>query len=129
MPNEAKHTPEPWKLAEAVGGRHATGMRRIRSESEGLEHGAVAEVYGINDGTEAAANGARIVACVNACAGINNPAAIPEAMAAFEIITHLVGHNSCSDGRTPNGFAVALDNARAALAHLRQKETSHAHSA
>jgi hypothetical protein len=34
---------------------------------------------------------------------------------ALEVITHVVGHNDCSDGRTPNGFAVALDRARTAL--------------
>lgn len=34
---------------------------------------------------------------------------------ALEVITHVVGHNDCSDGRTPNGFVVALEKARSAL--------------
>lgn len=59
-----KHTPGPWIFAEAVEGRYTkTDMRRIRSASEGFEHGAVCEVYGINDGTEACAN-ARLIAAV-----------------------------------------------------------------
>lgn len=53
----SKHTPEPWRLAEAVEGKHTkTNLRRIRSEREGLDHGAVCEVYGIADGSEAHAN-------------------------------------------------------------------------
>lgn len=58
----SKHTPGPWKLAEAVEGRYTkTNLRRIRSGCEGTEHGAVCEVYGIADGTEAHAN-ARLIA-------------------------------------------------------------------
>ena len=41
-----------------------------------------------------------------------------ELQSALERITHVVGHNSCSDGKTPNGFAVALDQARTALNHV-----------
>jgi hypothetical protein len=60
--NKVAHTPGPWHLAEAVEGKFTkTNLRRIRSEQEGLEHGAVCEVYGIADGTEAAAN-ARLIA-------------------------------------------------------------------
>lgn len=40
---------------------------------------------------------------------------------ALEVITHVVGHNSCSDGRQPNGFVVALDRARTALKRLREE--------
>lgn len=57
-----KHTPGPWFLAEKVEGKHTvTNLRRIRSEREGMEHGAVCEVYGITDGSEAHAN-ARLIA-------------------------------------------------------------------
>jgi hypothetical protein len=34
---------------------------------------------------------------------------------ALEVITHVVGHNDCSDGKSPNGFVVALEKARSAL--------------
>ncbi len=39
-----------------------------------------------------------------------------ELLEALEVCAHVIGHNSCTDGRTPNGFAVALDKARAAIA-------------
>lgn len=59
----------------------------------------------------------RVIACVNGCKGIVDPeTAIPELLAALEVCAHVIGHNDCSDGRTPNGFAVALDRARAAIA-------------
>lgn len=58
----SKHTPGPWFLAEKVQGKHTvTNLRRIRSERELMEHGAVCEVYGIADGSEADAN-ARLIA-------------------------------------------------------------------
>jgi hypothetical protein len=57
------HTPGPWQIAETVGDKHhQTAMRRIRCENEGNEHGAVCEVYGIRDGTVAAANAQLIAA-------------------------------------------------------------------
>lgn len=74
-----KHTPGPWKLAEAVKGRYTkTNLRRIRSEREGTEHGAVCEVYGIKDGTEANAN-ARLIA------------AAPEMLEALRVAEESVG--------------------------------------
>lgn len=56
------HTPGPWVLAEVVESRfQKTEMRRIRAEKEGFDHGAVCEVYGVRDGSIAAAN-ARLIA-------------------------------------------------------------------
>jgi hypothetical protein len=69
------HTPGPWMIAEAVDSKYKTNMRRIRSEREGLDHGAVCEVYGTQDGTEASANAALI-------------AAAPEMLSALEAIQH-----------------------------------------
>jgi hypothetical protein len=67
-------TPGPWVLAESVENKFSrTNMRRIRCETEGYEHGAVCEVYGINDGTQAAAN-ARLIA------------AAPDLLAALEAV-------------------------------------------
>jgi hypothetical protein len=37
---------------------------------------------------------------------------------ALEILVEVVGHNDCTDGRTPNGFVVALDRGRRALARV-----------
>jgi citrate lyase beta subunit len=62
MSEMSRHTPGPWFLAEKVEGKHTvTNLRRIRSERERIEHGAVCEVYGIADGSEAHAN-ARLIA-------------------------------------------------------------------
>lgn len=56
------HTPGPWVLAEVVESRfQKTEMRRVRAEKEGFDHGAVCEVYGVRDGSIAAAN-ARLIA-------------------------------------------------------------------
>ena len=38
-----------------------------------------------------------------------------ELLSALERCAEVIGHNSCSDGRTPNGFVIALDHARAAI--------------
>lgn len=55
-------TPGPWRIAEFVENKFSrSNMRRIRSAVEGDEHGAVCEVYGIADGSVAAAN-ARLIA-------------------------------------------------------------------
>lgn len=59
----AQHTPGPWFLAEEVKIKHTiTNLRRIRSERERMNHGAVCEVYGIADGSEAHANSRLIAA-------------------------------------------------------------------
>jgi len=65
------HTKEPWK----------TNYRRItpvNGKQDGTED--VCHVYG--DEFRETANAARIVACVNACAGIKDPAAIRELVTA-----------------------------------------------
>jgi hypothetical protein len=41
--------------------------------------------------------------------------AAPELLEALEHCAYVIGHNDCSDGRIPNGFAVALDKSRAAI--------------
>jgi hypothetical protein len=67
-----QHTPGPWKIAESIGNNlTASKMRRVRCVNEGMEHGAVCEVYGASDGSIASAN-ARLIA------------AAPELLAAVE---------------------------------------------
>lgn len=69
----SKHTPGPWLIAESVVSRHAiTNMRRIRSKNEGLEHGAVCDVYGIKDGSEASANAILIAAAPDLLAALKS---------------------------------------------------------
>jgi hypothetical protein len=38
-----------------------------------------------------------------------------EALTALGVCEHIIGHNSCTDGKTPNGFVVALELARTTL--------------
>lgn len=77
-----KHTPEPWKLAETVR-LNIDSARLIRTEQEGIEHGAVCCFNIGSEGEIAAANAARIVACVNALAGLN-PEAVKDTIKAFD---------------------------------------------
>ena len=96
----SKHTPGPWLIAESVVSRHAvTNMRRIRSKNEGLEHGAVCDVYGIQDGSEASAN-ARLIA------------AAPDLLAACEFaLAHAFERKWDEDGRAFTMISSALRKA------------------
>lgn len=61
--NNNRFTAGPWQIAETVQNKFApTDMRRVRAINEGLEHGAVCEVYGIRDGSVAEANALLIAA-------------------------------------------------------------------
>lgn len=95
-----KHTPGPWKLSEIVEAKHTkTNMRRIRSVNEGLEHGAVCEVYGVRDGSEAHANAVLIVAS-------------PRLLAALKLMVDRFMDTQDSYGAWENE---ALDEANAAI--------------
>lgn len=101
MSEMSKHTPGPWFLGEKVQGKHTvTDLRRIRSEREGMEHGAVCEVYGIADGSEAAAN-ARLIASA------------PELLASLQLMVDRFLDAEGSYGAWEND---ALEAARAAIA-------------
>lgn len=88
---QTQHTPEPWELDErdrisdiADGsGFHAVGPFVIVAPDEDGELAVVAEIQDDVPGGLAEANASRIVACVNACAGLD-PAAIPALVAAAE---------------------------------------------
>jgi hypothetical protein len=68
-----RHTPEPWHVEYY---RHGTSiLGEDYSNGSGLGSRAVAAVVHDNRANDsAAANAARVVACVNACAGIEDPA-------------------------------------------------------
>jgi hypothetical protein len=67
-----KHTPEPW---EYDGRSHSlTTVHCIMAGPRQIGHAH--DFLTVDDGNQAKANAARIVACVNACAGLN-----PEAVA------------------------------------------------
>ncbi len=48
-------------------------------------------------------------------------AAAPEMLEALEWCADVIGHNSCSDGQPNNGFVIALEHARAAIAKAKGK--------
>jgi len=70
-----QHTPEPWENAGrtiyTVGGNCIASVWCERDMEDGLM-----TIETTIDDDEAAANSARIVACVNACTGIDDPAAL-----------------------------------------------------
>ena len=51
-----------------------------------------------------------------------------ELRAALEVMENVVGHNSCTDGKTPNGFTVALDRARSVLAKVERSSNAKSNS-
>jgi regulator of RNase E activity RraB len=69
---KTKHTPGTWRVI-------LTGPRRSEISTPGNPY-VLATVYEDNSNENARDNAERIVACVNACAGIEDPAAYIEAM-------------------------------------------------
>jgi len=67
-------SPEPWRVGQAPGPRWV----EVYSTSPTVETDACQ--------ADGPANAARIVACVNACAGIENPEAIGEVVAAVRVL-------------------------------------------
>jgi hypothetical protein len=65
MSTNPKHTPTPWELHASIPGL-----------INGPNHTAIVETHDINE----EANAARIVQCVNACEGIEDPAAFVAAI-------------------------------------------------
>ena len=75
----AKHAPEPWVISE-------DSENDILSESYGKGNGwyeVAAPVSGSGNDDDAQANAERIVACVNACEGID-PEAVPAMLEALK---------------------------------------------
>ena len=66
----SKHTQEPWFHHKPAGSQHTSGGYINNSASRNID--AICHVYGGDTGL---ANAARIVTCVNACAGMEDPAA------------------------------------------------------
>ena len=96
---DTKHTPEPF-IAEGC---------LISSESDGL---IGSTHYAAMDDATMKANAARIVSCVNNCAGIN-PAAVPGLVAALDRVALLNEHA----GEIGSGMLMTIvTEARAALA-------------
>lgn len=115
----SKHTPEPWVSSVALSGSendrgfdiHADGkhIARVSPMIKNLRGDA---------STEAIANKDRILACVNACAGVN-PEAVPDAVAALRDMLdgyeRLLEQSVLDVNPGANRYSIA---ARAALAKL-----------
>lgn len=100
-----KHTAEPWKVM-----RDDRGLWIAASNPNDPSRCVIVAELGftaLNDSKKA--NAERIVACVNACEGIN-PEAVPDALAAFKCLVDWV-HNNCEDP----ACTVPLNAARAAI--------------
>jgi len=83
--NETSHTPEPWEIEELQGLHEYSIVKPgkwIVATTEGRE-------------SRDKANAARIVACVNACAGIADPSAIPGLLRAAKVAKEDLGKYCC----------------------------------
>ena len=65
------HTPGPWHVEEGLSGPELTQVIGASAMGEDAESVSVADCYTTGD-AEDEANAARIVACVNACAGMSH---------------------------------------------------------
>jgi len=73
------HTPGPWYIARRLGPASAPIVLMVALDPIGTSEADYAAARGEID-----ANAARIVACVNACAGIN-PEAVPKMLEALKL--------------------------------------------
>jgi hypothetical protein len=124
---ETKHTPEPWAVEKATHS-HEFGtdfIECILVNSARQEIARTSTRIVCNDSTP---NAERIVACVNACAGLN-PEAIQELIAALDAVTQQLSdlHAAICDQELEDHFVddsinmlseggTAIEQARAALA-------------
>lgn len=69
----SEHTKEPWKYYELEDDRFGVKIPREKKTRYGAEPYAVIGGFEPEDRNEMKANARRIVACVNACAGIDDP--------------------------------------------------------
>lgn len=109
-----EHTPTPWAHCEEVKYPHRYEGHAIRSAAEeevteGLGSIVSPTVFGRG-------NAERIVACVNACEGIENPAAIPRVIQALEELVAERNLHGCHEDLPET---LGLEWAREALAALR----------
>jgi hypothetical protein len=126
-----QHTPEPWQVNHGDKGQVC--------DADGERRGCAPIAHCAGSAAEKRANAARIVACVNACAGMYDPARTIETMnadaltadkelarlrvqcdellAALHRFISLCPSPEGLGGHAPAGaFAIAADHARAAIA-------------
>ena len=120
-----KHTKEPWKLDTvdtSIGICHQIGpfpSNGVYGETHACIYNDNVKLYDLGHskvGDELHSNAKRIVSCVNSCAGIQNPAAIPDVVEALDTLTLVVGLTPIAGNK--EALQEALDQARTALAKL-----------
>ena len=111
-PTHARHTTTPW----FVDPTDSEG-RTVSACADGS--GAIAECgldYSTLERKPGRADAARIVACVNACAGLADPAAVPDLLAALEKCAWVLAECSVGKDKLADLFPKKLEQARAAIA-------------
>ena len=98
----AKHTPEPWGVW-----LNPDGGNLEMITDDGLARHIV---YVVGNTHEAKANGRRIVACVNACAGIN-PEAVPNLLEAAKDFIYKVDEGRAFSVKSYAKFSAAIAKA------------------
>ena len=102
----SEHTPEPWESTQATENEDGTFTARVFAVAS---NATIATVT--TRGQENAEADARLLA--------TSPDLLKQRDALLEACgrcADVIGHNSCSDGHQPNGFVVALEHARNAIA-------------
>jgi hypothetical protein len=103
MPAETQHTPEPWELT-----RHATPDYAPQCGIYSEDHPADFAIV------KGEANARRIVACVNACKGIN-PEAVPDLLEALQDVLHEAEEKDRSERLTAERMRSIADWCRSAI--------------
>ncbi len=107
----SKHTQEPWHL-EDQGCPKLAGCHEFEIRNAAGRYVATVDC---SASTENAANAARIVACVNACEGIN-PAAVPDMLRAARYALEVLRSIDRTVVEAPGYVEMAEDGLRAAFA-------------
>ena len=109
-----KHTPEPWRQFTELGTIGDVVDSKGRAVAQAQETGNFER--GAPEGlAERNANAARIVACVNGCAGIN-PEAVKDLLAALKDAEFLLRKAGQVAGPMQDSFNRSAVDARAAIA-------------
>lgn len=128
---DRKHTRTPWHATDCGESPDDSTTEWWRVGGDQWHDGegfgrVVADLYGREaDPTccSAEANAKRIVACVNACEGINNPAAIGGVIAALREVIARVASDEGEAGWLPLSHNGTLEALRGALEALDRKDS------
>lgn len=127
-----KHTPEPWSIHRHMGGTHEAECDGFTAWTSYIGAGdtLIGEVGAfkfnnpdnggwlrVDSDKEQRANAARIVACVNACAGMDDPAAIISGL-------HIARETLLTVAKQRDELAAAAKRMISAWGHLNDEEIS-----